>query len=200
MSAIDTVIFDVGRVLVHLDFRRLLAFLDGHGIDVSHISELLTRIDLAAYERGAFDGDALLGRIESLATRPMDRAAMRGHWLDIFVPQEGMLDLARRLSRSHRVFILSNVGDLHWEHLDATLGIGSIGDGAIASYKVGVSKPDPVIYRRAEEAFRLDPRRTVFIDDMVANVDAARERRWHAIHHCDEPSTVEDLRALGVPA
>lgn len=200
MSAIDTVIFDVGRVLVHLDFRRLLAFLESHGIDVAHVSELLTRIDLAAYERGAFDGEALLGRIESLADRPMDRSAMRAHWLDIFVPQEGMLELARRLSRSHRVFILSNVGDLHWEHLDARWGIGSIGQGAIASYRVGASKPDPAIYRRAEDAFGLEPRRTVFIDDMVVNVDAARERGWRAIHHRDEPSTAEDLRALGVPA
>jgi FMN phosphatase YigB (HAD superfamily) len=200
MSAIDTVIFDVGRVLVHLDFRRLLAFLEQHGIDVGHISALLERIDLAAYERGAFDGEALLARIEGLATRPMDRAAMRERWLDIFVPQQGMLELARRLAQSHRVYILSNVGDLHWEHLDASWGIGSIGHGAIASYKVGASKPDPAIYRRAEEAFRLEPPRTVFIDDMVANVDAARERRWHAIHHRDEQSTAEDLRALGVPA
>jgi FMN phosphatase YigB (HAD superfamily) len=200
MSAIDTVIFDVGRVLVHLDFRRLLAFLEQHGIDVGHISTLLERIDLAAYERGAFDGEALLARIEGLATRPMDRAAMRERWLDIFVPQQGMLELARRLAQSHRVYILSNVGDLHWEHLDATWGIGSIGHGAMASYKVGASKPDPIIYRRAEELFDLAPRRTVFIDDMVANVDAARERRWHAIHHRDEASTAEDLRALGVPA
>lgn len=200
MSAIDTVIFDVGRVLVHLDFRRLLAFLENHGIDVAHISELLERIDLAAYERGAFDGEALLARIEGLASRPMDRAAMRSHWLDIFVPQQGMLGLARRLARSHRVFILSNVGDLHWEHLDAHWGIGSLGHGAIASYRVGASKPDPAIYRRAEQDFDLEPRRTVFIDDMVVNVDAARERHWHAIHHRDEPSTAEDLRALGVPA
>lgn len=200
MSAIDTVIFDVGRVLVHLDFRRILPFLDDHGIDVAHISELLERIDLAAYERGAFGGDEMLARIQALATRRMDRAAIREHWLDIFVPQPAMLDLARRLTLSHRVFILSNVGDLHWEHLDARWGIASIGHGAIASYRVGVSKPDPAIYRRAEEAFHLEPRRTVFVDDMVANVDAARERRWHAIHHRDEASTTEDLRALGVPA
>lgn len=200
MTAIDTVIFDVGRVLVHLDFRRLLGFLDAHGIDVVHISELLERIDLAAYERGAFDGAALLTRIEALASRPMDMAEMRRQWLDVFVPQEGMLQLARRLARTHRVYILSNVGDLHWEHLDATWGIGSIGHGAIASYKVGASKPDPAIYRRAEESFGLEPPRTVFIDDMVANVDAARERRWHAIHHRDEQSTAEDLRSLGVPA
>jgi putative hydrolase of the HAD superfamily len=200
MTAIDTVIFDVGRVLVHLDFRRILAFFDAHGIDVVHISELLERIDLAAYERGAFDGAALLARIQGLATRPMDREELRRHWLDIFVPQPPMLELARRLSGSHRVFILSNVGDLHWEHLDAAWGIASIGQGAIASYKVGASKPDPAIYRRAEDLFRLEPRRTVFIDDMVANVDAARERRWHAIHHRDHDSTAEDLRLLGVPA
>lgn len=200
MSRIDTVIFDVGRVLVHLDFRAILRFLAEHGVDVSHIGELLERIDLAGYERGEFDGEALLARIAALATRPMDRVVMRAHWVDIFVPQAGMLSLARRLAESHRVFILSNVGDLHWAHLDRQYGIASIGHGAMPSFQVRAAKPDPAIYRRAEETFGLEPRRTVFIDDLVANIDTARQRGWRGIHHRDEASTTEDLRALGVPA
>jgi 2-haloacid dehalogenase len=46
--------------------------------------------------------------------------------------------------------------------------------------------------------FDLDPAATVFLDDLAANVAAARECGWHAIHHTDAGLSREQLRALGV--
>jgi FMN phosphatase YigB (HAD superfamily) len=198
MRSIDTIVFDIGRVLVHLEFAPLLGFFASHGVDVGHIGELLARIELAAYERGEFDGDELLRRIVALSDGSMPLDTLREHWVGIFVPQQAMLDLARRLAGTRRVFLLSNIGDLHWEHLERELAIGSIGHGALPSYRALVTKPDPAIYRKAEELFNLVPSRTVFIDDLLPNVDTARQRGWHAIHHFSHDATVEDLRKMGV--
>ena len=181
MSSIDTVVFDIGRVLVRLEFSAFLQYLGEHGVGVGQVEELLSRI--------AAMGD---GR--------MTVEALREHWLGMFVPEPRMIDFARRLAGSRRVYLLSNIGDLHWEFLERETGIASIGHGALPSFKARASKPDPAIYRKAEELFGLVPARTVFIDDLPQNVDTALQRGWRAIHHYDPESTIERLRSMGVVA
>lgn len=200
MQSIDTVVFDIGRVLVRLEFGPLLDFFAAHGVDVSRLGDILERLDIAGYERGAFDGAELLERIATLGPTRMDLTSVRAHWNGIFVPEPKMLGLLDTLKASHRVYLLSNIGDLHWEHLDRVLGVGTLGHGALPSYSVGASKPDAAIYRRAEELFGLTPARTVFIDDLEDNVRAARDRGWHAIHHQSHADTLAALGALGVTA
>lgn len=200
MQAIDTVVFDIGRVLVHLEFSRLLKFLSGHGVDVEHVGTLLERMDLTAYERGDFDGDALLQRIAALGRRPMTTDDIRRHWVDVFIPQPPMLALLRALAGTHRVYLLSNIGDLHWEHLDRELGVETLGHGALPSFRARAVKPQPAIYRHAEQLFGLDPARTVLVDDLQPNVEGARRCGWHAILHESHERTADALAALGVHA
>lgn len=199
-AAIDTVVFDIGRVLVQLEFSGILGFLAGHGLDTASIDRLLDQIGLLAYERGEFDGEELLRRMAGLGKRPMSVEALRAHWLGMFSPEAEMIGLARRLAATHRVFLLSNIGDLHWEFLKREIDLASIGHGAMLSFRAGACKPDPEIYRKAEEQFGLEPGRTVFIDDLRPNVAAARQRGWHAIHHEAREPTLQALRSLGVPA
>jgi beta-phosphoglucomutase-like phosphatase (HAD superfamily) len=44
----------------------------------------------------------------------------------------------------------------------------------VVSGEVGVIKPDPRIFELLLERFAIDPKRAVYIDDVAANVDAAR--------------------------
>jgi FMN phosphatase YigB (HAD superfamily) len=198
VTQVESVVFDIGRVLVRLDFRSILAYFSRHGLDTSGMDDLLEQIELAAYERGEFDGQELLRRIASLGDGRMHVAELHREWLGMFTPDEEMLALARRIASHRRVYLLSNIGDLHWDFLSREIGVDSIGHGALPSFRARAAKPDPAIYRQAEQLFALDPSTTVFIDDLVANVDAARQRGWRAIHHFDYPSTVQDLRSLGV--
>src|SRR5580692_5886899 len=46
--------------------------------------------------------------------------------------------------------------------------------GVLVSGEVGVIKPDPRIFELLLERFAIDPKRAVYIDDVAANVDAAR--------------------------
>ena len=111
-----------------------------------------------------------------------------------------MFGLAARLRATHGVYLLSNVGELHWERLRSAYRIHEVGHDAIASYLTGFMKPDPAIYLEAERRFGLDPARTVFIDDRAENVAAARARGWHAVRHSDPEATFGALRALGIGA
>ena len=116
----------------------------------------------------------------------------------MFEPWDEMFTLASGLKADYRVYLLSNIGDMHWAHLDALYGLDTLVHGACASFRVGAIKPHVDIYRKAESMFDLDPAATVFLDDLLPNVTAARECGWHAIHHTDAGLTRSQLQALGV--
>lgn len=195
---IRNVVFDIGGVLVRLRYQRFIEYLGEAGIDMTHLPAWLAQVDLEAHERGEMPGARLLERIAAMAPQPLDPAELHRQWLDMFERCDEMFDLAAGLMGGYRVYLLSNIGDLHWEHLDTRYGVGSLGHGACASYQVGAIKPTTAIYRKAESMFGLDPAATVFIDDLPPNVAAARDCGWHAIHHRDARGTCAELRGLGV--
>ena len=195
---IRNVVFDVGNVLVKLHYQPFIGYLVKSGVDMSDLPSWLKSIDLEGHERGDVPGEMLLERIAGMAARPLDPAELRTHWLSMFERWDEMFTLASGLKADYRVYLLSNIGDMHWAHLDSLYGLDSLVHGACASFRVGAIKPHVDIYRKAESMFELDPASTVFLDDLLPNVTAARESGWHAIHHTDAGLTRSQLRDLGV--
>jgi FMN phosphatase YigB (HAD superfamily) len=195
---IRSVVFDIGQVFVRLRPAPLFALLSQHGYEPDDLERVAHRIGIVDHETGRLDGAGLLANVASLAPRPPDPAAVRRAWLDMFEPEPRMFALAARLRATHGVFLLSNVGDLHWAHLQERYRIHEVGHDALASFLEGCMKPDPAIYLAAERRFGLDPARTAFIDDRRPNIVAAQARGWQAVHHEDVDTTFRALRALGI--
>ena len=195
---IRNVVFDIGGVLLRLRYQSFIEYLAGAGIDMTNLPRWLEQVDLAAHERGEITGEELLGRIAAMARRPLDPAELEERWLDMFDRAQEMFDLAAGLRADYRVFLLSNIGDLHWSHLNALHGFDGLTHGVVASFRVGAIKPSAAIYRETERMFGLEPAATVFIDDLPPNVAGAQACGWRAIHHRDAAETRRQLRALGV--
>jgi 2-haloacid dehalogenase len=195
---IANVVFDIGWVLVRLDYRRLVGFLRAHGAEVGDRESVMARIPLDDHECGRLPGRGLLERLAGLARVPVSLDAALAHWLDVFELEPAMVELAHRLSERYRVYLLSNVGDLHWTHLSREYRLHAIGHGALPSYVAGIMKPHAGIYAEAERRFALEPAATVFLDDRPENIATARRRGWGGIVHTDARSTLAALRRLGV--
>lgn len=195
---IKNIVFDVGGVLVRLQYQPFIRYLGAAGIDMSNLPAWLSTVDLEGHERGEISGEVLLSRIAAMARRPLDPVELTAQWLQMFDRWDEMVTLATGLMDGYRVYLLSNVGDLHWAHLDAQYGVDNLVHGAVASFRVGAIKPTAEIYRKTEAMFGLEPGATVFIDDLPQNVAGARACGWHAIHHADARATRDQLRALGV--
>jgi HAD superfamily hydrolase (TIGR01509 family) len=197
---IDNVVFDVGWVLVRFDYQPLIELLAAHGAPQRDRDAVMQGIRLEDHETGRLSGQGLLERLQKLARDPPPLAELEAKWIDMFELEEHMYALAKDLSERHKVYLLSNIGDLHWGHLSRTFRLHEIGHGALLSYEAGVMKPEVRIYSEAERRFGLDPARTVFIDDRADNIDSARSRGWHGIvHQYRAPArTVAALRGLGV--
>ncbi|MGW6398143.1 HAD-IA family hydrolase [Streptomyces sp. NPDC055134] len=89
-------------------------------------------------------------------------------------PMPGMADLVRSLSESHRPALLSNVDHYYWQvvrTMHPELGVFS---ELPVSCDLGVAKPDAEASRRASEAAGVDPERSLFVDDTLSSIEAAR--------------------------
>ena len=64
-------------------------------------------------------------------------------------------------------------------------------DVLVWSYQLRIAKPDPAIYRHTLAKLGIRPEETLFLDDKLVNVEAARALGMQAFQF----STVEQLRA-----
>jgi 2-haloacid dehalogenase len=195
---IRNVVFDIGWVLVRLNYRPLLGFLRAHGAHFADRDAVMARLPLEEHECGRLPGSGLLEALAALTGERVSPDEVLAHWLDMFELEAAMIELAHRLSERYRVYLLSNIGDLHWTHLTREYRLHAIGDGALPSYIAGVMKPHAGIYAEAERRFALEPRTTVFVDDRADNIATARARGWHGIVHQHHDGTLAALRSLEV--
>ncbi|MGO9804768.1 MAG: HAD-IA family hydrolase [Steroidobacteraceae bacterium] len=196
--AIRNVVFDIGWVFVRLNYRPMLELLRSGGVAAQDLHSVLARAALEDHESGRLHGLGLLERLAQLTHDRVSVAELYAHWVGMFELETAMVDLAHRLSGDYRVYLLSNIGDLHWAHLSREYQLHRVGHGALPSYLAGVMKPHPGIYAEAERRFALEPAATVFIDDREDNIATARSRGWHGIVHGGYASTVAALRDLEV--
>ena len=69
-------------------------------------------------------------------------------------------------------------------------------DGMIVSGEEGVKKPDPRIFQLLLDRYNLRPEETVFFDDHIENIIAAREMGIHGILFKDAAQAERDLNLL----
>jgi putative hydrolase of the HAD superfamily len=69
-------------------------------------------------------------------------------------------------------------------------------DAVVISSQVGLRKPDPAIYRLAADELAVPLGGIVFVDDIAANLQPAKELGMAVIHHVDPRRTVHDLERL----
>jgi 2-haloacid dehalogenase len=69
-------------------------------------------------------------------------------------------------------------------------------DGIVVSGEEKLVKPDPRLFQVLLDRYRLDPTRLAYIDDSLANVDAATKLGMHAIHFTDAANLRSELARL----
>ncbi len=195
---IDNIIFDLGGVLIRVGYLEALGWLEARGFAPANVPEFVEKTRLRDHETGSLDGDGFFDIVNGLLDRPVSREELLRWWTGFFAADEQMLALAHALRGTHRVFVLSNVGPLHWQQARRQFALDRLAHDCLKSYEEGVMKPDPAIYAIANERFGLDPAKTVFIDDLPENAAAGRDVGWHAIRHTGYPATLAELQGLGV--
>jgi len=194
-------IFDIGRVLVKLDLRRAI---DGLSQGISLSPEELW----SAIEKDPRWHDWQEGRISPhdwhlhMAKRlgsPLSFEDFRTAWNRTLDPTPLQSDdLFKSLSKRLRLVLLSNTDPIHVAHLESNYTFFAYfpPPARIYSCAIRASKPSPVIFQAALRAAKVPATQAVFVDDILAYVQAARSLGLHGIHYRDPAQLRAELRAL----
>jgi putative hydrolase of the HAD superfamily len=170
-------IFDLGRVLVHVDFeigyRRMSA---ACGLDPAEVSRRLQSTGLLEpYEKGQVSSREFAARACEALGAPISFDAFCAMFNCIFdrgavLPEETIAQLHRR----YRLVLLSNTSEIHFEYLRTRLPSLRHFDAFTLSYELGAAKPEPAIYADAVAKAGCAAGECVFTDDIAAFVEGAR--------------------------
>lgn len=200
---IETVIFDVGKVLFEWDLRHLFRKLCANEAEIERIvGEVVT-------PEWHFQHDAGRPLAEMVAERtaafPAD-AAMIAAWATRFNetipgPVPGSLEIVAALA-AHGVpmFAITNFGAEFWAGFRPTQPVFNHFRDIIVSGEERLMKPDPAIYALAIRRFGLDPGRALFIDDRADNVASARAAGMRGHEFASADRMHSELAAYGLIA
>ncbi len=200
--AVEAVVFDLGGVLLDWDPRHLYRQLFD---DPEEMADFLSRICTGEWHRQHDLGAETAPSCADLARRHPDHADLIMAWAQRGEEMvAGQIDgtvavLAELKAAGLRCFALSNMEAETFPLRRDRFAFMRHFDGWVISGFEGVAKPDPEIFRILLDRYRLDPARTVFIDDAPANVAAARDLGLAALPFAGPVRLRRDLRALGLP-
>ncbi|MFD2257398.1 HAD-IA family hydrolase [Luteolibacter algae] len=169
-------LFDIGKVLLDFDFESSLVTLlpPDHPAPREALAKLIEKKD--EFEAGKISvGDYTQWAIETLETTATIED-FHASWQNIFTPNNAMWAAARKLSSDgHRLILFSNTNGIHCPWIFQKYPEFSIFHGSILSFEVDAIKPQPLIYQHAIEKYSLVPEKTLYIDDLPANIRTGNE-------------------------
>ncbi len=196
----DLIIFDMGRVLLDFDFKKVVRNLKNHTPktekEIRHYFESTPLWD--RFERGEVTPEVFFTTLtRDLGLTQLSFTTFEVFWNDIFTPKHDSLQLLSELRGKYRLALLSNVNKMHWDFVVERHDFLAWFDHPVASFAVGHRKPDPAIYHHTLQlAGHITPEKAIFIDDMKENVDAAQALGIRGHHFTTAALLREDLKGL----
>ena len=197
-----TVIFDFGGVLVDWNPRYLYRRLFPG--DPDGMERFLAEVCTSEWNQCQDAGRPWTEAVAELIGRHPAQAdlirAYRERWQETLSgPIDGSVAILGEVrAAGHRILGLTN-----WSHETFPLARTLFPffhwfEGIVVSGEEKLIKPDPRLYVRLLERYRVDPARAVFIDDSLKNVEAAAALGIHGIHFRSPSALRDELTALGV--
>lgn len=197
---INTIIFDIGMVLVDFCWQDMLKNLGFEGETFEKVADSTMRNPLwQDFDRGTWSTEELIRRFVANAPEYKTEIETVFQNMDKIVTlYDYSMDWIRQLkSDGYKVYILSNIPELvHLDNLDDKLRFLKEVDGAVLSYQERLLKPERRIYEVLCERYGIVPEQAVFFDDKQENVDAAREFGLNAICFKGYEQGIEELNKL----
>jgi putative hydrolase of the HAD superfamily len=199
---IRTVIFDLGGVIVPLDFpsayRALAACCP---VPAAELPQRISSTGLVPlYESGVLTDAQFTQQFCEALGLDLSSAQFRDLWNSLFGPHTLIPDslLAGLKQQGFRLVLLSNTNGLHFDMIREQYPLLSHFDDFVLSYRVGATKPSPRIYEQAITSARCLPQECFYTDDILPYVEAARTAGIDAVQFHSYEQLLTDLGARGI--
>lgn len=176
---IKNVIFDLGNVLVNVEYERFISRLKNNGVNDDVYMNFFKggNYRLLGYESGDISTEEFITKCLAGLDLKMERNDYADAFNDMFSEIKPMSSLVRKLKDEGRynLFLLSNTSPLHFKYIKDKYSYVNLLDKFALSYELRSLKPDDIIYQRTIEHLEIEPSESLFIDDLKENCDAAEK-------------------------
>jgi HAD superfamily hydrolase (TIGR01509 family) len=196
---IDALLFDLGGVLIDVDFNRAFAsWSAASGIDAALLQSRF-QVDQTyhRHERAEISGKQYFAALRESLGINLDDAQFESGWNAILGAE--IVSTTRflpELLQQRPLYLFSNSNRTHhvcWEREYAGM-LANFAEVFVSS-EIGLRKPDAEAFLHVASAAGLDPQRILFFDDTMENIEGAKAVGMMAVHVTGTESIVNAIRA-----
>ena len=192
MTETKNIIFDLGGVLLDIDFQKTIDAFKKLGIE--NFEEMFSQINadelFEKLETGNITEPDFYSAIKSRAKTNISDAEIDGAWNALILKfRTESLQYLETLSKSYKLFLLSNTNSIHLQYFKQ-LFTEQTGKPLLDAYfikawysnEVGLRKPGSEIFEFVLQEEKLIAGETLFIDDTLINIETAKKLGFKTHH------------------
>jgi len=185
-GSIDALLFDLGGVVIDIDFDRVFARWALHAGRDAAVIKARFKADswYERHERSEIDVIAYFASLRSSLGIDLTDAQFLEGWEEVFVGEvAGMAPLLRRAGEKRPLYVFSNSNAAHQEVWSRRYAdVLGLFQRVFVSSEIGKRKPDPEAFRAVAAAIGTPAARILFFDDALENVEGSRAAGMQAVH------------------
>jgi glucose-1-phosphatase len=198
----DALLFDLGRVVLDIDFNRTLGAWAQHAAcEPAQLAQRFLRDELYhQHEKGEISDEAFFAGLRSSLGVDISDAQFVEGWNAIFVGEmPGINRLLAHAAKRLPLYAFSNTNAPHVAYFSEQFAeVLSHFREIFVSSGIGLRKPDAEAYDHVVQAIGHPADRIVFFDDLVENIEGARQRGLKAVLVTSPDDVAKALEALGI--
>jgi len=200
---IDTVISDLGQVLLHFDnrifFQKMTEYTSRSVEEIREAAHSNLEL-LRLFELGRIMPVEFYDRIKTALEATVSYEQFYAAYSDVFALNGPILKVMAKLKPKVKLAMVSNTDIMRFTFIKNRFPEILIFDGYALSFDLGLRKPDPEIYRAALRLVDSSAARSVFIDDIQENIESAERLGIKGILFRPNTNLEAELEKFGVKA
>ncbi|HEY4935937.1 MAG TPA: HAD family phosphatase [Puia sp.] len=182
MKDIKNIIFDLGGVIMDIDVKQTMHAFSGLGLKNIHeyFGHGFAASFFSDHEAGRISDEDFLKEIKNLLNTEVSHDELIDAWNALllrFPPDR--IALLKELKTKYRLFLFSNTNAIHYKKFSEIYRNSFSGEledlfeKAYFSHVLGHRKPEITGFELIIAENALDPKKTLFVDDALMNVEGA---------------------------
>lgn len=199
----EAIIFDLGGVIINLDYKKTEEeFKRLFGTDFSEIYSKQSQTDIFnKLETGHISEKQFVEAMQKSSKTEIESQAIISAWnaMLLDIPKE-RIELLEKIGKEKRIFLLSNTNEIHKKAFDKIVlethkmeGLEPFFEKAYFSHLVGMRKPHTEIFEFVIKENKLNPQKTLFIDDSPQHIEGAIKAGLNAYYLDVNTHSILDL-------
>ena len=183
MSGIKNIIFDLGGVILNLNYKATInSFIE---LGINNFEEIYNQRQQTElfnnFEKGNIGSKTFITEIQKLSNLNDQQIINAWNAMLLDIPPE-RLKFINKLKKDYKIFLLSNTNEIHIEYFENQLGKNNqlelfkgCFDQIYYSSRINDRKPNISCFNKVIKENNLAPMETLFIDDSIQHINGAKK-------------------------